>query len=101
MKNNNKNIERYKKIIVDIVKKYLPDCIIYLFGSRARQDNREGADIDIALFAGDVAISFNTLLMIRSDLEESSLPVFVDVVDLNRAPDSLKKEVDRDGIKWE
>lgn len=41
------------KHIVPIIEKYLPNAKIILYGSRARNDNQEGADIDIALDAGD------------------------------------------------
>lgn len=30
------NFEQYKKTLLEIIKKHLPRCTIYLFGSRAR-----------------------------------------------------------------
>ena len=72
----------YKEIILAIVEKHLLHCTVYLFGSRARQTNKEGADIDIALDTGS-SIAYEIMAAIRSDLEDSTLPVFVDLVDLN------------------
>ena len=44
MKNS---IEKYKNIILPIIIKYIPQAKVILYGSRARQDAREGSDIDI------------------------------------------------------
>ncbi len=66
---------------------------VILFGSRARGDNGEKSDIDLAAFGGDV-INFT----FDVDEETSTLLMF-DVVNLNgRISDELQKEIDRDGI---
>lgn len=92
-------IERYKQILIGIIHKYVPNCKIYLFGSRARGTHKEGADIDLALEAQE-KISFMTILKIQRDIEETTIPVFVDVVDLDGTSDDFKNEVKRDGILW-
>ncbi len=89
----------YKKIIIDIVHKHIPTCKIYLFGSRARKTNREGADFDIAL-DDLVKIDHKKILLIMSDLEDSLLPVFVDVVDLHAVSEKMKIQIKKDGIIW-
>ncbi len=43
----------YKDIILPIILKYAPNAQVILYGSRARGTNSEGADIDIALDAGE------------------------------------------------
>ena len=65
---------------------------IILFGSRARGDNTERSDIDIAVRGGD----FDGFYW---DIKEQvhSLLSF-DVVDLNSASDELKKEIERSGV---
>lgn len=92
-------LERFKPILLDIIHKYVPDCKVYLFGSRARGTHKEGADIDLALEANE-KISFMTILKIQHDIEETTIPVFVDVVDLDGTSDDFKNEVKRDGILW-
>ena len=39
--------KQYKEILLSIVLKYLPTAKIYLFGSRACNEHRQGSDIDI------------------------------------------------------
>ncbi len=46
------NTDKYKKIIVPIILKHVPQAKIILYGSRARMDESDGSDIDIALDMG-------------------------------------------------
>ena len=89
----------YKKILLEIISKHLPDCKVYLYGSRARKDHSEGADIDIAL---DVQkpIDWTILYKIKDNIDESALPVFVDVIDFHTVSDDMKEQVKQDGIIW-
>ena len=92
-------IEKYKNTIVSIITKYLPKSKVYLFGSRARGSNLEGADIDIALDADEV-IDLNILFKITHDIDQSNLPVYVDVVDINAVSQDLKNQILKDKVIW-
>ena len=89
-----------KEIIIKIIRKHIPACDIYLFGSRARKTNRPGADVDIAL-EGTEPIDFRIIGNIKEDLEESNIPFFVDIVDLKTVSDIFLKEFKQDGILWQ
>lgn len=89
--------ERYKKIIIDIIDEILPHCKIYLFGSRARLNHDEGADIDIALDMGK-PINNKKITSIREKFEESTMPLMVDVVDYRIATEDFRKEIDKDKV---
>ncbi len=55
-------MQEYKETLLAIINTYLPHAVVYLFGSRARRDNREGSDIDIAL---DVGAAIDDEIMVR------------------------------------
>jgi hypothetical protein len=97
MKNN--VAERYKAVLIDIIKKRLPRCSIYLFGSRARGDNRSGADIDLAL-DNHLEIDFDTILLLYHEIDETTIPLKVDLVDLQSASNDIKTEIIQEGIAW-
>lgn len=65
-----------------------------IFGSRAKGNYKPGSDIDIALKGARV--TRRTAVALRSDLEDSTLPFFVDVVVYDSITNpALKEHVDR------
>jgi predicted nucleotidyltransferase len=89
----------YKQQIVKIISKHIPESTVYLFGSRARGMNQQGADLDIAIDAGK-EINKKILFAIKDDLEETSIPLMIDLVDLNSASEKLKEMVKKEGVIW-
>jgi predicted nucleotidyltransferase len=92
-------IDQDKEQLGDIIKKRLPQVRIYLFGSRARGDNRPESDIDLALDDGK-KISLHILGEIREEIEESLMPYSVDIVDLQAVSSDFKKRIMKDGVVW-
>jgi len=90
----------YKKQLLAIIDKHLPSCTVYLFGSRATEKQRQGSDIDLALDAKK-EIPYRTLLAIEVDIEETTIPLHVDLIDLATADDVIKQEILQKGIVWE
>ena len=72
---------------------------IYLFGSWARGTMKHSSDVDLAIEGKgrDVAPKIASL---REELEESTIPYRVDVVDMSRAAEALCEEIRREGILW-
>ena len=68
-----------------------------LYGSRAKGKYRRGSDIDLSLKTGD-GFTFNGLLRIAGDFDDSDMPYFVDVSIYEELsnPD-LKAHIDRVG----
>ena len=97
---NNQAVMLFKNKLLEIIHKHLPNCQVYLFGSRARATHQEGADIDIALDAGE-KIDFRILFKINDEIEETTIPVFVDVIDLHAVSDTFKNEIKQDMILWQ
>ncbi len=89
----------YKDQLLPIILNHVDHCTVYLFGSRARVDHLEGADIDIAIDAGS-PIDPRMISKIKQDIEDSTVPVFVDVVDVYAISDRMRKEIEQDWIVW-
>jgi predicted nucleotidyltransferase len=90
----------YKQQLLEIIYEILPNCKVYLFGSRARQEHESGADIDLALDIGE-PIAKKQLSFIQDKIEESTIPLSVDLIDLHNTTDALKKEIVSEGVLWE
>ena len=91
--------EEYRKQLLNIINKYIPKCTVYLFGSRARGMFREGSDIDLALDTG-CPIELSVIFRIKNEIEETNIPFFVDVVDVQAASPDFKEQILKDGIIW-
>ena len=84
--------KRVESEIIELAKKYNIEKVI-LFGSRARGDNHERSDIDLAVSGGDI-------LNFAFDVDEKTWTLLrFDVVNLDRGiSKDLQAEIDRDGV---
>lgn len=90
---NNRMLDRKsKKVIQDSIRRYLPDpsYSAFLFGSRVNGGNRPWSDVDVGIF-GPHPIPGSVLEKIRGDLDDSSLPYRVDLVDFKKTSQNFKK----------
>jgi len=86
--------EKIRDKIIELAKKYGIKKLI-LFGSRARGDNWERSDIDLAISGGD-RVRF-TLDVDESDIVPTLL--MLDVVDLDEpCNEELLESIKRDGV---
>ena len=84
--------ERVLKDISAFAKKYSINKVI-LFGSRARGDNTERSDIDIAVYGGDFDgfywdVKEKTHSLLMFDIVQADISI----------SDELKEEIEKDGV---
>lgn len=89
--------KKYQDQLLEIIHKYVPKCTIYLFGSRAQDVEKAGSDVDIAIDAGSI-IEHKLILNILNDIDDTTIPMKVDIVDLQNVKENFKKEVLSEGI---
>lgn len=70
---------------------------VYVFGSRARGDSKELSDLDL-LYETDEPIALSQIAQIKFDLEESDLPIKVDIVDVRDLPSSFLSDVMKERV---
>jgi predicted nucleotidyltransferase len=75
------------------------DAEVWLFGSCAREETRQHSDIDIGILPRDT-LSDGFFASLAADIEESTIPYDVDLVDLRHTDPALIEEVRREGVKW-
>ncbi len=90
-------IDRIRQLVLSVLAD--ENVNVYLFGSWARGTARHGSDVDVAVeFFG--ASNERKIADLREQLEESTIPYRVDIVDMSRAAESLCEEIRREGIRW-
>lgn len=91
--------QKYKDQLLSIILKHVPESQIYLFGSRATNKESPGSDIDLAINAPQ-PIPHKTIIKILLEIDETTIPLKVDLVDLNIAQEPLKQNILQEGILW-
>jgi predicted nucleotidyltransferase len=90
-------IEELRRIVLDALAEH--DVAVYLFGSMATGPVRHASDIDVAILPReDLPPAF--LALLADNIEESTIPYDVDLVDLRTVDPSFREKVMRTGVKW-
>lgn len=89
---------RYLKILEAIFQSTLDglQAEMYLYGSRAKGSDHASSDIDLAVKSTDLSPA--VLSRIRESLYESHIPYKVDLIELDKIDEVLRKEVEKNGI---
>ena len=75
------------------------DTKVYLFGSWARNEEKQSSDIDIAVEPSDHLCSSNWLDLVDK-VHESIIPYNVDLVNLEYSSPELIQNVKKEGVLW-
>ena len=90
-------IDELRRMVLDALGEYPAE--VWLFGSCARGDLRQHSDIDIAILPRD-GLPEGFFADLAADIEESTIPYDIDIVDLRRADQAMRDQVFTEGVKW-
>lgn len=88
------------EIVKEILRKYVPNSEIRIFGSRYKHTNKEYSDIDIAI-VGKEKIDLSLYSKMREEFEESNLKYRVDLIDWNSISKEFKEIIEEGYYKLE
>ena len=91
-------LARYQDQIIDVFARAIPakKFEVYLFGSRARGEEEEGSDADLAISGEEIDRS--DLSLIREQWEYSTIPMMLDLVDLQDINSALYEQVEKEKV---
>ncbi|MFH1310747.1 MAG: nucleotidyltransferase domain-containing protein [Candidatus Omnitrophota bacterium] len=84
---------RYLKIVREILKKYVPNCEVRVFGSRVNGTVKKYSDLDLVV-VGETKLDRRILYLLREEFEESDLPFRVEIMDWQTISDEFKKIIE-------
>lgn len=90
-------IEELRSLVLEALGDH--DAAVWLFGSCACGEPRQHSDIDVAILPRD-EVPFGFFGELEADIEESTIPYDVDLVDLRNANPALIAEIRRLGVPW-
>jgi predicted nucleotidyltransferase len=88
---------KHRELLCTILRQHVPDCTVWIFGSRARGSAKIMSDIDLAL-EGNGAIDQRRISNLREAFDESLLPMKVDIVDLYSIDAGFRNIIERQRI---
>ena len=88
--------EELIKASVEVIKKYLPNAVVIVYGSRARGDYKPNSDLDVAILTEN-KIPASLMAQLREELDELPTLVSFDLVDLNSVSEEFKRTVLKEG----
>jgi predicted nucleotidyltransferase len=78
--------------VQDILKAHIPDCEVWVFGSRAGPLAKPFSDLDLAIVSPD-GLAVRRLALLSAAFEESDLPIKVDLVDWKSANPAFRDQI--------
>jgi len=86
--------ENELNVIVDIIKKYIPNCEVRAFGSRYKGNPKIYSDLDLAI-VGKERLGIALLGKVKEAFQESDLNFRVDVLDWSAISEEFKKIIEQ------
>lgn len=88
--------ERQLEILLKLLAEHTPQAEVWAFGSRVNGTGHEGSDLDIVLRnPADLCRTSTGYAELSAALEESTLPILVELHDWARLPPAFHTEISR------
>ncbi len=84
--------DRQKKIVLEVLKKHIPDASVWAFGSRVRGHARQASDLDLVIMNTE-KINRAVLLDVKEAFDESLLDIKMDILLWYDAPAYLQESI--------
>ena len=84
----------YLATVKTILAQHVPECEVWVFGSRATWTAKDSYDLDLAV-VGEGPLDWRTLGRLKESFEESDLPMRVDVLDWYGISESFREVIER------
>ena len=90
-------LDQLKNLVLENTKKQ--PVQIWLFGSHAKGTTHRYSDIDIAILPiGQLPAGW--ISQLKEIIEQSTIPYFVDIIDLSKTDEDFRNKVFSEGILW-
>ena len=82
--------------IKNILKSYVPNYVILVYGSRVNGTAHSASDLDLVIKSNDgEPLDISTLVDVKEAFQNSNIPILVDIRDWARIPDYFKEKIEK------
>ena len=89
---------RYREQLEALLRQHVPDAEVWAYGSRVNGQSHDGSDLDLALRGLNLEPLGYEYVELVEALEQSNIPILVQVHDWARLPESFHREIERDYV---
>ncbi len=89
---------RYRERLEALLRQHVPAAEVWAYGSRVNGRSHEGSDLDLALRSPTLEPLGGEYHELVEALEESNIPILIQVHDWARLPESFQREIERDYV---
>ncbi|MEA1962033.1 MAG: nucleotidyltransferase domain-containing protein [Bacillota bacterium] len=82
----------YLEMIKEILSEHVPECKVWIFGSRVKGRARRYSDIDLVII-GKEKLDWHRMEALRDALSESDLPYMVDLLNWHDISESFREVI--------
>jgi predicted nucleotidyltransferase len=92
---------KYLDLAKEIILRSVPKdkYVVFLFGSRANGKSKRTSDIDVGVY-GETSFPRMIKSNMEEELEESSIPYYVDIIDFKNVSEEFKKIALESIVVW-
>ena len=87
---------KHLKMLQEIFKKYCPDAKIWAYGSRIKGEAHDASDLDLVV--RDFNDKTKNIYKLKELINDSDIPIIVDILDFYNIPESFQKEIEKDYV---
>lgn len=89
----------YLRLLLDVLEAHAPKAEVWAYGSRVNGDGHDGSDLDLVVRnPAGLDQPQRKPYLLREALNESNLPMLVDVLDWARLPEDFRREIKRQHV---
>ena len=86
---------RYRELLEALLREHVPDADVWAYGSRVNGRSHDGSDLDLVLRSPTLEPLGYEYVELAEALEQSNIPILVQVHDWARLPESFHREIER------
>ncbi len=87
---------QYLQMLQEIFKAYCPNAEIWAYGSRINGTAHNGSDLDLVV--KNFNDSSKDIFVLKELINDSNIPILVDILDFNHIPASFQKEIEKNYV---
>ena len=93
--------DAHKRLVLEIIRRRLPDATIWVYGSRAKGSARRYSDLDLMLDNRGKGIPGSVMGNLDEDFDESDLPIIVELRDMAETDAAFLDRIRKDFLLLE